>query len=108
MQLVGTASHQIGSTLKTLHVPALSNVNVVDTTGAGDTFVGYLVGELVKLSTRLAHQINTVSGGQRDWWMDWDGIKNANRIAVVASGIACEKKGGIPTIPDYNTVLSRL
>jgi len=63
------------------HVPAM-NVDVVDTTGAGDTFTGYLIASL--------------AGG-----MPPDA---AMRRAVVAAGLSVTRAGAADSIPDAVTV----
>ncbi|KAJ3327997.1 hypothetical protein HDU76_010761 [Blyttiomyces sp. JEL0837] len=74
-----------------MRVNALENVEVVDTTGAGDTFVGYFIARLSR-SDKVTAQT----------------VKDALVIAVTASGMACEKKGAIPSIPLYADVSKRV
>ena len=80
--------------------PALSNVNVVDTTAAGDTFVGYFVASLMYGS------IDDASLGLEEGFKV-DGITRALNRAVVASGMACEKEGAACSIPLLEHVLVR-
>lgn len=61
-------------------------VNVVDTTGAGDTFAGYFVSELA-LGKDHAHVL---------------------RMASAASSIAVSRNGAAPSIPDREEVLRTL
>ncbi|KAJ3020585.1 UNVERIFIED_CONTAM: hypothetical protein HDU68_010109 [Siphonaria sp. JEL0065] len=71
---------------------ALRDCQVVDTTGAGDTFVGYFLASFVSLKEKLAP----------------DAFKKALEIAAVASGIACETNGAIPSIPQLDNVKKRM
>lgn len=57
-------------------------VNTVDTTGAGDTYTGYFVGMRMK--------------GRE--------IAESMRLASVAAGIACTRKGASVSIPEYKEV----
>ncbi|KAJ3089687.1 hypothetical protein HK100_007678 [Physocladia obscura] len=72
--------------MESIEIQALKNCLVLDTTGAGDTFVGYFV----------AHFATTGD------------FRKALEIAVVASGIACESNGAIPSIPTLSNVLARI
>lgn len=64
-----------------VHVPALA-VNVVDTTGAGDCFVGVLAGAL--------------AGGLA--------LPDAMRRAAVAGSLACRVVGAAPSFPERSTI----
>ena len=70
---------------KRLHVPAIP-VSVVDTTGAGDSFVGGFVASLV----------------------DGAGVETALRVAVCTGCLAVTRLGAQPSIPDKRQVLSVL
>ncbi|KAJ3256984.1 hypothetical protein HK103_004967 [Boothiomyces macroporosus] len=66
--------------------------NLVDTTGAGDTFVGYFISHLAgKMNSKTLHQIELY-------------IQDALKIAVLASGIACETAGAMNSIPDVKQI----
>ena len=66
-------------------VPAFK-VDAVDTTAAGDTFIGFFV--------------KCISSGES--------IESAVKISQAASAISVTKKGAAPSIPDYNQVLDFL
>lgn len=70
---------------KTVTVPAIP-IEPVDTTGAGDTFVGAFLAE----------------------WMRGSSIDKAARFAVVASGIACTKVGAQASMPRRDEILEGL
>jgi ribokinase len=61
-------------------------VDAVDTTGAGDTFIGFFLALLCR--TKLSKS----------------SVQDALQIAVKASGICCESKGAIPSIPTMDQV----
>jgi len=67
-----------------LHVPALA-VDVVDTTAAGDAFVGALGA--------------TLQRGASD--------RDAVHAAVVAGSLACTRTGALPSLPTAADVLAR-
>ncbi|KAI8620622.1 Ribokinase-like protein [Chytriomyces sp. MP71] len=81
-----------------IQLPALKDCSVVDTTGAGDTFVGYFLSNFVAKSDAQA--------AEKD--KSQDAFVSALQIAVVASGIACEREGAIPSIPRASEVLERM
>ncbi|GEM47899.1 ribokinase [Deinococcus cellulosilyticus] len=70
---------------KTITVPAIP-IEPVDTTGAGDTFVGAFLAE----------------------WMRGTTVEQAARFAVVASGIACTKVGAQASMPRREEILEGL
>ncbi|TPX59197.1 hypothetical protein SpCBS45565_g07793 [Spizellomyces sp. 'palustris'] len=84
------------------HSPALPGVHLVDTTGAGDTFVGYFVASLVRsLSgdvTRTASEL----------LLDADVMRLALKMGTAAGGMACEQEGAMPSIPLWEDVSKRL
>ncbi|KAJ3230164.1 hypothetical protein HDU81_004740 [Chytriomyces hyalinus] len=73
--------------------PALKDCKVMDTTGAGDTFVGYFLANLTFLQDQGVG-LNTA-------------FLEAVELAVVASGMACETEGAIPSIPHWEAVVAR-
>ena len=79
-----------------LEFPALHSIHAVDTTGAGDTFVGYFIGTLIQRICPFP-----------DIWTTLE-IQNALipslEMAIIASGLCCEKVGAIPSIPDLSCV----
>ena len=80
-------------------VPILDGVTVVDTTGAGDTFVGYFVASLAKRMAEL--------GITELRELGIEDIAKAARLASVAGGLCCEKVGAMPSIPKWDDVLAR-
>jgi fructokinase len=62
-------------------------VNVVDTTGAGDTFIGCVLYKLLEL--------NTISLKE---------IKDVLKFACIGAGITVSKKGAIDAMPDLNEI----
>lgn len=64
-------------------------IQVVDTTGAGDTFVGYLVTALMCVGLDK---------------MTSQDVVDALRRATVASSLACQKAGAMQSIPSENEV----
>ncbi|KAJ3042497.1 hypothetical protein HDV00_007268 [Rhizophlyctis rosea] len=81
------------------HVPALQGVKLVDTTGAGDTFVGYFVASCV----RRLNELGVSELGK----LGVEDVRKAAGLAGVAAGLCCEKQGAIPSIPKWDDVLGR-
>ena len=77
------------------HVPGLSGVRVVDTTGAGDIFGGSAIWKL--LQTGKAPD-NLTDGEMAD----------IARFACTAASLSTQKAGGVSSVPDYAEVLQRL
>ena len=77
-----------------IKVPSIQ-VNVIDTTGAGDTFLGYFIATLSKENTY-------------DGWKDIPSIRKALQRASVAGGLACERLGAMTSIPSEKEVDQRL
>ncbi|KAI8819586.1 Ribokinase-like protein [Fimicolochytrium jonesii] len=90
------------TTLETVRVPALSNVKLVDTTGAGDTFVGYLLAALVKMmGERRIGTLQELLVGEKV-------IGEALSVATAAAGMACEGEGAMESIPGWEDVRKRM
>ena len=70
------------------------NVNPVDTTGAGDIFGGSAVARLLEMGKNAADLT------QKD-------LEFIGSYAVTAASLSTEKSGGIPSIPDKETVLKK-
>ena len=87
------------TTLFTHHFDALDNVHAIDTTGAGDTFVGYFVGLLSQSSDRIPS----------NWTLDQieSLLMPVVDQSVTASGICCESVGAISSIPVLSVVVAR-
>ena len=75
------------------HVPSLSGIRVVDTTGAGDIFGGSAVWKLLQLGKDPA----TLTEPE---------LTDAVRFACSAAGLSTTKPGGISSVPDYQAVLA--
>jgi ribokinase len=80
------------------HEQVRRNVAIVDTVGAGDTFVGFFLGHLIRNQDTEPRKILT----------NTKLVVEALKRAVVASGLACEKRGAMPSIPDLAVVESEL
>ena len=73
----------------------IPEVHPVDTTGAGDIFGGAAVSRLLKL-------------GKAPEELDQAELTELARFATTAASLSTERFGGISSIPDMDTVLSRL
>ena len=76
------------------HVPSLSDIHVIDTTGAGDIFGGSAVWKL--LQTGKAPEVLTEAE-----------LQDIVSFACTAAGLSTTKSGGISSVPDYSDVISR-
>ena len=74
------------------HVPSLSGISVIDTTGAGDIFGGSALWKL--LQTGKTPESLTESE-----------LRDIVSFACTAAGLSTTKSGGISSVPDYETVL---
>lgn len=77
------------------HVPGLSGISVVDTTGAGDIFGGSAVSQILKYE-KTPEELTT------------DELKKIVRFACTAAGLSTTKAGGISSVPTLETVLERM
>ena len=77
------------------HVPSLSDIRVIDTTGAGDIFGGSAVWKLLRL-------------GKAPETLTEEELRDAVRFACTAAGLSTTKSGGISSVPEYDTVLQRM
>ena len=73
------------------HVPSLSSITVVDTTGAGDIFGGSAVWKLLQT-------------GKDPDKLSWAELEDVVRFACTAAGLSTTAPGGIPSIPEYEKV----
>lgn len=77
------------------HVPGLKGLNVTDTCGAGDIFGGSVLRKVLQTGTAPEDLTDRQ-------------LQAAVRFACAAAGLSTEHSGGIPSIPDEETVLRRL
>ncbi len=77
------------------HVPSLSDIRVIDTTGAGDIFGGSAVWKLLQL-------------GKSPETLTEEELRDAVTFACTAAGLSTTKSGGISSVPEYDTVLQRM
>ncbi len=77
------------------HVPSLTNIQVKDTTGAGDIFGGSAVWKLLQYGTDPAT-------------MDEAALRDVVTFACTAAGLSTTKSGGISSVPEYEDVLERM
>jgi len=76
-------------------VPGLTNVKVVDTTGAGDIFGGSAIWKLL----RTGKAPETLTGAE---------MADIARFACTAASLSTQKPGGVSSVPDYTEVLHHL
>ena len=76
-------------------VPALKEIQVIDTTGAGDIFGGSALWKLLQL-------------GKTPEALTEDELTDVVRFACTAAGLSTTRPGGISSVPDYEEVLARL
>ncbi len=74
------------------HVPSLKNIQVKDTTGAGDIFGGSAVWKLLQYGMDPAE-------------MDEATLRKVVTFACTAAGLSTTKSGGISSVPEYLQVL---
>ena len=77
------------------HVSSLSGIQVVDTTGAGDIFGGSAVWKLLQQG-KVPATLNETE------------LRDVVTFACTAAGLSTTKPGGIPSVPTYEEVLSRM
>lgn len=77
------------------HVPGLSGISVVDTTGAGDIFGGSAVSQILK-------------HGKAPEQLQVEELRQIVSFACTAAGLSTTKPGGISSVPDLETVLNRI
>ncbi|MBR2131624.1 MAG: carbohydrate kinase [Oscillospiraceae bacterium] len=76
------------------YVPALSDIQVVDTTGAGDIFGGSVIWKLLQFGKPL-EALTDIQ------------LRDAVSFACTAAGLSVTKPGGISSVPDYRDVLEQ-
>ena len=77
------------------HVPSLKNIQVKDTTGAGDIFGGSAVWKLLQL-------------GKKPEQLNQEELEDAVRFACTAAGLSTTRSGGISSVPEYADVLNAM
>ncbi|KAJ1667832.1 putative ribokinase [Coemansia sp. RSA 1813] len=71
---------------------------IMDTTGAGDTWVGYFVAELARTQNESPESIGSLAT------LTPAMVRQAMRFATYASGLAVTEMGAIPAIPERSRV----
>ena len=77
------------------HVPSLSGIKVIDTTGAGDIFGGSAVSQILKI-------------GKAPETLAEEELRQIVRFACTSAGLSTTKPGGISAVPDYEDVISNM
>ena len=77
------------------HVPGLSDIQVKDTTGAGDIFGGSALWKLLQT-------------GKAPDTLEETQLREIVRFACVSAGLSTTRSGGISSVPDMTAVLARL
>lgn len=75
--------------------PAMKNINVIDTCGAGDIFGGSAMFRLL-------------SSGKKPEDLTKTDLEDITRFATVAAGLSTQKHGGISSIPKLEDVLKNM
>ena len=77
------------------HVPGLSGIQVMDTTGAGDIFGGSAVWKLLQL-------------GAAPEALQQSQLEEVVRFACTAAGLSTTRSGGISSVPAYEAVVAEM
>ena len=77
------------------HIPSLSGIKVVDTTGAGDIFGGSAVWKLLQLD-KAPETLDEVE------------LREVVSFACTSAGLSTTKPGGISSVPAYEDVTARM
>ncbi len=77
------------------HVPSLSGIQVIDTTGAGDIFGGSALWKLLQT-------------GKAPEALNEDELRSIVRFACTSAGLSTTRSGGISSVPEMAEVLQRL
>lgn len=77
------------------HVPSLSDIQVMDTTGAGDIFGGSVIWKLLQIGKR-AETLNETE------------LRDIVSFACASAGLSTTRSGGISSVPDYEAVIKSL
>lgn len=76
-------------------VPSLTDIHVIDTTGAGDIFGGSAIWKLLQLNKAPEN-------------LTKDELEDIVRFACTAAGLSTTRPGGISSVPEMEEVLQRL
>lgn len=76
-------------------VPSLRDIQVVDTTGAGDIFGGSALFQILQ-------------SGKAPEKLEGEELRRIVTFACTSAGLSTTRPGGISSIPDYETVLRRM
>ena len=74
------------------HVPSLTNIKVVDTTGAGDIFGGSAVWKILQY-------------GKAPETLNKQELEDIVSFACTAAGLSTTKAGGISSVPNYDEIV---
>ena len=77
------------------HTPALSDIQVVDTTGAGDIFGGSTLWQLLQT-------------GKDPGELTEDELRRITHFSCTAAGLSTTKQGGANSVPELEEILARL
>ena len=77
------------------HTPALADIQVVDTTGAGDIFGGSTLWQLLR------------SGRQPEELTEAE-LRQITKFSCTAAGLSTTKQGGANSVPELEEILARL
>ena len=77
------------------HVPSLKNIQVIDTTGAGDIFGGSAVWKLLQIGKDPEALTKTE-------------LEDVVRFACTSAGLSTTRAGGISSVPEYEMVMQSL
>ena len=77
------------------HVPSLSGIQVIDTTGAGDIFGGSALWKLLQTG-KAPEELNEAE------------LRDIVSFACTAAGLSTTRSGGISSMPEYQTVLAHM
>ena len=75
--------------------PSLTNIQVKDTTGAGDIFGGSALWKLLQIG-EAPENLNETE------------MRDVVRFACAAAGLSTTRFGGISSVPEYAEVMARL
>ena len=75
------------------HIPGLTGLKVIDTTGAGDIFGGSAVWKLLQLNKAP----ETLTGEE---------LIDVVRFACISAGLSTTKHGGISSVPEYEQIIN--